>query len=455
MILANLVRSRCSNLSQHIDFPVILWSGAPSPRNFRANVYPFRANSHFLYFAGLSIPRAAIRLYQGKLELFMDDPAPGSILWHGPEPTGAQWAEQMGADAHYPWSALAERAKDAGTLPVQDWVTRQQQEQILGRSLSPLEGKDLELARAVVELRLCQDEGGLSAIREAVQVSVEAHLAGMRGTAQAKTEAQVRSLIESVFIAHEMTPAYTSIVTVHGEILHHDRSPHALKSGDLLLVDAGAETLGGWASDITRTWPVNGRFSPTQRAIYEVVLAAHDRCIAQVKPGREYEDIHLEGALAMAEGLVDLGILIGNPESLVEQDAHALFFPHGIGHLLGLDVHDMEDLGDLAGYASGRKRSDRFGLQFLRLNRPLQSGMVVTIEPGFYQVPAILNNPQFRAQYDSVVNWEKLSQFSDVRGIRIEDDVRVTDQGAEVLTAQLPTAPDQIEQAITNTITQP
>jgi Xaa-Pro aminopeptidase len=221
-----------------------------------------------------------------------------------------------------------------------------------------------------------------------------------------------------------------------------------LKSGDLLLVDAGAETLGGWASDITRTWPVNGRFSPTQRAIYEVVLAAHDRCIAQVKPGREYEEIHLEGALAMAEGLVDLGILIGNPESLVEQDAHALFFPHGIGHLLGLDVHDMEDLGDLAGYASGRKRSDRFGLQFLRLNRPLKSGMVVTIEPGFYQVPAILNNPQFRAQYDRVVNWEKLRQFSDVRGIRIEDDVRVTDQGAEVLTAQLPTAPDQIEQAI-------
>ncbi|MDJ1168400.1 aminopeptidase P family protein [Roseofilum sp. BLCC_M154] len=448
MILANLVRSRCSNLSEHIDCPVILWSGAPSPRNFPANIYPFRANSHFLYFAGLSIPRAAIRLYQGKLELFMDDPAPGSVLWHGPEPTGAQWAEQIGADAHYPWSALAERAKDAATLPVQDGVTRQQQEQILGRSLSPLQGKDLELARAVVELRLCQDEGALSEIREAVQVSVEAHLAGMRGTAQAKTEAQVRSLIESVFIAHEMTPAYSSIVTVHGEILHHDRSPHPLTPGDLLLVDAGAETLGGWASDITRTWPVNGRFSPTQRAVYEVVLAAHDRCIAQVQPGREYEEIHLEGALAMAEGLVDLGILIGNPESLVEQDAHALFFPHGIGHLLGLDVHDMEDLGDLAGYAPGRKRSDRFGLQFLRLNRPLKSGMVVTIEPGFYQVPAILNNPQFRAQYDSVVNWEKLSQFSDVRGIRIEDDVLVTDQGSEVLTVQLPTAPDQIEQAI-------
>ncbi|MDJ1177386.1 aminopeptidase P family protein [Roseofilum sp. BLCC_M91] len=450
MILANLVRSRCSNLAQQIDFPVILWSGQPSPRNFPANVYPFRANSHFLYFAGLSIPRAAIRLDQGKLALFVNDPEPGSVLWHGPEPTGAQWAEQIGADAHYPLSALAERGKDGATLPVQDWATRKQQEQILGRSVSPLEGQDLELARAVVELRLCHDEPALSEIREAVAVSVEGHLRGMRGTAQAKTEAQVRSHIESVFTAHEMTPAYASIVTVHGEILHHDRSPHSLTPGDLLLVDAGAETLGGWAADITRTWPVNGRFSPTQQAIYEVVLAAHDRSIAQVKPGQEYEDIHLEAALAMAEGLVDLGILIGNPEILVERDAHALFFPHGIGHLLGLDVHDMEDLGDLAGYVPGRKRSDRFGLQFLRLNRPLQSGMVVTIEPGFYQVPAILDNPEFRSQYNDVVNWDKLAQFKDVRGIRIEDDVLVTHQGAEVLTAQLPTAPDQLEQAIVN-----
>ncbi|MDB9515429.1 aminopeptidase P family protein [Roseofilum reptotaenium CS-1145] len=447
MILAS---SRRSNLSQHIDFPVVLWSGQPSPRNFPANVYPFRANSHFLYFAGLSIPRAAIRLDRGKLELFVDDPAPGSVLWHGPEPTAAQWAEQMGADAYYPLAALAERAEDAATLPVQDWATRQQQMQCLGRSVSPLEGQDLELAKAVVELRLCHDELALSEIRQVVSVSVEAHLTGMKGTAKASTEAQVRSLIESVFIAHEMTPAYSSIVTVHGEILHHDRSAHPLTPGDLLLVDAGAETLGGWASDITRTWPVNGQFSPTQRAIYEVVLAAHDRCIAQVKPGQEYEEIHLEGALAMAEGLVDLGILIGNPETLVEQDAHALFFPHGIGHLLGLDVHDMEDLGDLAGYTQGRKRSDRFGLQFLRLNRPLQPGMVITIEPGFYQVPAILDNPQFRHQYDKLVQWEKLAQFKDVRGIRIEDDVLVTDQGAEILTAQLPTTPDQIEQVMIN-----
>jgi Xaa-Pro aminopeptidase/Xaa-Pro dipeptidase len=153
----------------------------------------------------------------------------------------------------------------------------------------------------------------------------------------------------------------------------------------------------------------------------------------------EYRQIHLLAAGAIAEGLVELGILRGHPDTLVELDAHALFFPHGVGHLLGLDVHDMEDLGDLAGYADGRSRSDRFGLGYLRLDRPLQAGMVVTIEPGFYQVPAILNDPQRRINYQDMVNWDRLAQFEDVRGIRIEDDVLVTDTGSEILTAALPT----------------
>ncbi|NEP76570.1 M24 family metallopeptidase, partial [Okeania sp. SIO2G5] len=168
-------------------------------------------------------------------------------------------------------------------------------------------------------------------------------------------------------------------------------------------------------------------------------------CIAAIKPGVEYESIHMIAAQVIAEGLVDLGILRGDPNDLVAQDAHALFFPHGVGHLLGLDVHDMEDLGDLAGYAPGRSRSDRFGLGYLRLNRPLQAGMVVTIEPGFYQVPAILNHPEWRSRYQEMVNWERLADFADVRGIRIEDDVLVTATGHEVLTRSLPTGITDIE----------
>jgi Xaa-Pro aminopeptidase len=188
---------------------------------------------------------------------------------------------------------------------------------------------------------------------------------------------------------------------------------------------------------------------PTQRALYDVVLAAHDACIAAIRPGVEYREIHLLGCLTLAAGLIDLGILQGQPQELVDRDAHALFFPHGIGHLLGLDVHDMEDVGDLAGYVAGRSRSQRFGLGYLRLDRPLQAGMVVTIEPGFYQVPAILQDPDRRTTYQDCVNWERLAQFADVRGIRIEDDVMVTATGAEVLSAALPTRAEEIEQAVT------
>ena len=169
-----------------------------------------------------------------------------------------------------------------------------------------------------------------------------------------------------------------------------------------------------------------------------------------MRPGVEYQDIHLLAAEVIAQGLVDLGILKGNVSNLVETDAHALFFPHGIGHLLGLDVHDMEDLGDLAGYAAGRVRSDRFGLCYLRLNRPLQRGMLVTIEPGFYQVPAILKDPQIKAKYEGVVNWDRLATFADVRGIRIEDDVLITQEGTEVLTAVLPTQATDIEKVMEN-----
>ena len=296
---------------------------------------------------------------------------------------------------------------------------------------------------------MCHDAEAINELKASADVSVKAHKAGISGTLTAKTEAEIRGIMEGVIIAHNMTTAYGSIVTVHGEVLHNEQYHHSLQPGDLLLADVGAETPLGWASDLTRTWAVSGQFSPTQRDIYNLVLAAHDACIANMRPGVEYKDIHLLAAKIIAEGLVDLGILKGNPGDLVAMDAHALFFPHGIGHILGLDVHDMEDLGDLAGYEPGRVRSDRFGLGYLRLDRPLRPGMLVTIEPGFYQVPAILHNPSVREQYQAVVNWDKLAQFADVRGIRIEDDVLVTNTGTEVLTASLPTSISDIETLVT------
>jgi Xaa-Pro aminopeptidase len=446
--LPETLRHRRQKLATRINFPAILWSGSSSPRNFLANTFPFRANSHFLYFAGIPLQNAAIRLESGNLQLFIDDPHPSSALWHGEMPTREEIAATIGADDARPMAELEDYLENVATLPVQDAATWTQQTQLLDRWVLPknqLASIDLELAKAIVSLRLTHDAAALVELRKAAAVSVEAHKVGMAATPQAKLEAEVRAAMEAVIMSQNMTTAYTSIVTVHGEVLHNGHYYNSLQPGDLLLADVGAETETGWAADITRTFPVSGKFSSTQRDIYDIVLAAHDACIENIAPDVEYAEIHLLAATVIAEGLVDLGILQGKPEDLVKMDLHALFFPHGIGHLLGLDVHDMEDLGDVAGYDEGRTRSDRFGLSYLRLNRPLRPGMLVTIEPGFYQVPAILNNPKTRSQYQYLVNWERLEQFADVRGIRIEDDVLVTETGKEVLTADLPNQASAVE----------
>lgn len=446
--LAATLKKRRQRLSERIQTPVILWSGKAASRNFPANRFPFRPSSHFLYFAGLPLENAAIHLQNGKLQLFMNEASPDSALWHGETAKRDEIAERIGAEAAYSLAELPNHADNAATIPVQDPNTCLEQSSLLKRSIaltSALEGIDLDLAKAIISLRLIHDSEAVNELRQAAAVAMAAHEAGMRATRTAKTEAEVRAAMESVILAHNMTCAYNSIVTVQGQVLHNEQYINALQPTNLLLADVGAETPMGWASDITRTWPVSGKFSATQRDIYDVVLAAQRACIEKVKPGVEYYEIHWVAALAIAQGLVDLGILKGNPANLVEMDAHALFFPHGVGHLLGLDVHDMEDLGDLAGYEEGRMRSDRFGVCYLRLNRPLRPGMLVTIEPGFYQVPGILNDPLRRSTYQEVVNWERLDYFADVRGIRIEDDVLVTETGNEVLTAALPTDADKIE----------
>jgi Xaa-Pro aminopeptidase len=447
------LQQRRQKFSHLFEGQALLWAGSAPSRNFPANQYPFRASSHFLYFAGLPLQGAVLGLSGDQLTLFMDDAPSEDSLWHGCSPTVRQIAAQIGAIAHYPLSQLAEFADAAATIPLQDPFARQHQTNLLGRSWDnarELQGLDRRLAEALVQLRLVQDEAAIAAMQQAADVTVQAHLAGMACTRTAQTEAQVRAAMEAAIVAENMTTAYASIATVQGEVLHNLHYHHALQPGDLLLADVGAEHTLGWAADVTRTWPVSGQWSPTQRAIYDVVLAAHDACIAAIKPGAEYAEIHLVAATAIASGLAELGILKGNPATLVERAAHALFFPHGVGHLLGLDVHDMEDLGDLAGYAPGRTRSDRYGMQYLRLHRPLQAGMVVTIEPGFYQVPAILQAAQHQGKFDDCVDWERLAEFNDVRGIRIEDDVWVTDAGSKVFTLALPTDADEIARLVSD-----
>ena len=426
-------------------------AGGHVSRNYAAWTYPFRASSHFLYLVGLPIPDAMAVLDGEQCTLFIPAPGPEDALWHGPMPGLRQIGEWTGCTV-MPLERLGDHigGREVATLPAPDPATRSRQAALLGREIQPgvLEGSDAQLADAIIGLRLVHDEKAQDGLRRAAEATVAAHEAGMRATKPGVLEAEVRAAMEQELIKRGMTTAYGSIVTVHGEVLHNEAHHHVLQEGDLLLADVGAETSDGWAGDVTRTWPVNGKLSATQRDAYKVVLSAQKAAIEAVKPGARYRDVHVEACRSLTRGLVDLEILSGDVDELVADGVHALFFPHGIGHLLGLDVHDMEDLGDRAGYQRGRAREAQFGLRNLRLDRDLVPGMAVTIEPGFYRVPAILEEPRLDKLAGDRLNRDRLAQFHDVRGLRIEDDVLVTDSGCEVLTAALPKEPDDVERMV-------
>lgn len=431
--------------------PVLLAAGRARPRNYAANAFPFRAASHFLYFFGLSHPEA-YGLFDGEAwHLYLPEPGPDDALWEGAVPTFAEISERTGC----PVKALGElpaalAGRPVATLPTPDMETCQRLSELLGRPVryGRLEGGDARLADAVIELRLRHDTAAVAELRLAAEATAAAHQAGLRATRPGVREAHVRAAMEAEFLARDVSPAYNPIVTVHGEVLHSHHYHHELKAGDLLLADVGGESPGGWAGDVTRTWPVSGRYSSSQRELYEVVLRAQRDCIAAVKPGVRYREVHRVAHLSLARGLVELGLLRGDTEELVAEGVTALFFPHGVGHLIGLDVHDMEDLGDRAGYAPGRSRSPEFGHCYLRLDRDLVPGMAVTIEPGFYVVPAILQDSKLTARVGDRLDRRRLEQLGDVRGIRIEDDVLVTDTGREVLTAAIPKDVAAIEAAL-------
>jgi Xaa-Pro aminopeptidase len=457
------VRRRAALRGRLHDTPALVVSGGMRARNYPANVFPYRADSHFLYLVGAAIPDAALLLHGDRAELFVPPTDEDDPLWHGPTPGPEAFAAATGVDAVRSGAALPAVIAALGggtavaTLPSMDPITRVDQCRLLHRTwpadeapgVGRLDPLDLRLADAMIALRLDHDDAALAMIRQATVGTTAAHLAGMAATRPGRTEHEVRAAMEREFLARGMTPAYNSIVTVHGEVLHNNDYHGTLGEHDMVLADVGGE-LEGWATDVTRTWPVSGRFSPTQRALYDIVLQANLDAIAKVRPGVRYRDAHLTAALTLTRGLVDEGLLRGDPESLVERGAHAIFFPHGVGHLLGLDVHDMEDLGDRAGYAPGRTRSSQFGLGYLRLDRDLAPGMVVTIEPGLYIVPAILERQSLVRPLvaDGALDPAALARFSDVRGIRIEDDVLCTTTEPEVLTAAIPKQASAVESAV-------
>lgn len=426
-------------------------AGTHVARNYAANTYPFRATSHFLYFAGVSLENAFLLMHDGEATLFVPEPTAADALWHGPQKGKDELAAETGCRVQV-LASLPEalRGKTIATLPAIDASTREEQARLLQRPVSAnaLSDDDATLANAVIAIRLVHDDHALGELRAAAATTALAHRAGMRATRAGARESDIRAAMETPILADGGAPAYGSIVTTHGEVLHNNHYEHTLKAGDLLLADVGAESRGGFAGDVTRTWPVSGRFSSTQRAYYEVVLRAQKAAIAAVKPGVRYRDVHLLASTELAAGLVELGVLRGDAKELVANGVHALFFPHGVGHLLGLDVHDMEDLGDRAGYAPGRTRSTQFGLSYLRLDRDLEEGMAVTIEPGLYHVPAIFAHPEYKKLADAHVDRDELKKFDDVRGIRIEDDILVTKAGSEVLTRAIVKEADDVERSV-------
>jgi Xaa-Pro aminopeptidase len=414
--------------------PLLCRAGRPPSRNYPDNVYEFRASSHFLYLAGLPLEGAALLLDGDRSTLFVHRTTEADALWHGESASPDALRQATGVDAvRYldELQAFCQRLPPPLELPLRGSVA---------------DSPELEaLVDAMIELRLRHDEHAISEIRRAAAVTVRAHRAGMAATSPGVRVSVVRAAMEREILAENFTTAYGSIVTTHGEVLHTLDRSSVCGLNDLLLADVGAESDLGFASDVTRTWPTSGRFSASQRAMYDLVLAAQTTAIAAVRPGVRYRDVHLAACRVLLRGLIDHGLFVGELDGLIERGAHALFFPHGIGHLLGLDVHDMEDFGDRAGYAPGRTRASQFGLCYLRLDRDLAPGNAVTIEPGLYFVPAILRSDRLVAPLRGDFRPDKLAQFADVRGIRIEDDVLVTATGHEVLTAGLGKGAAEVE----------
>ena len=440
-------------LASRFPGPVLLLAGAPPPRNYPANTYPFRPSSHYLYFGGPREASAALVLEAGRSTLYLEPRTAEDALWHGPRPSfdevGRAWEvsrvrplDALPADLQ----ALAHVVAAAGPP---DGASRARLSDLPGRAGSKeVSQADAQLAGAIIALRLLHDEAAIGQLSAAADASAKAHIAGMAAGRTAKTENDVCAAITDSLRVRGMDDAYAPIVSVRGEVLHNISHEGKLAPGDLMLCDAGGESPEGWASDITRTWPVNGRFSTTQRAIYDVVLAAQLAAIDRVRPGMSYREVHETAKRTIVSELVKLRIFRGTVDGLLERGAAALFFPHGVGHLIGLDVHDMEDMGDRAGYAPGRSRSARFGDKYLRLDRDLAPGMAVTIEPGFYQVPEIMNDPELTGPLGADLDRNVLSSYADVRGIRIEDDVLCTASEPVVLSARCPKNAQDVEAAV-------
>ncbi len=424
--------------------------------NYPANTYSYRQDSHFLYFFGLSHPGyvGIIDVDNDKDYIYGNDVDIEDIIWMGNQPLLADLATEVGVKDTAPFdyaSAFLTEALSKGRqvhyLPPYRGETKIELSTWLNIPLTELKSSaSINLIKAVIQLKEIKDQYEITEIEKAVDAAWLMHTTGMKMAHPGIKEQEIAGTIEGIALAHAGPVSFPIILSMDGQTLHNHSHGNILTEGRMLVIDAGCETLSGYCSDITRTVPVGGKFNTRQREIYQAVLNANMAVIDNLKPGIRYFDMHMLAARTITRDLMEIGLMKGNLEDAVAAGAHTLFFPHGLGHMMGMDVHDMEGLGENhVGYDETIQRATQFGTAYVRLAKTLKPGFVLTVEPGCYFIPALID--QFRAEgkFMDFINYDKVETYKDFGGIRIEDDVLITDTGKKVLGKPIPKTVEEVE----------
>ena len=425
--------------------------------NFKDNTYPYRQDSTFIYFFGLQLAglNAIIDLDNDKEIIFGDNLSIDDVVFTGPIKSLEEQANAVGVNTVSPSKVLEEYLK-AATDKGQHihFLPPYRPEHILRLSellnLSSNEASknvSAEFIKAVVQLRSIKSDAEIEEIEKAVYTTAEMHYKAMEMAEAGLTEADLFGAVQNIAMANGNNTSFPSIVTINGQILHNHYRGNLLKEGDMVLCDCGAENFSGYAGDMTRTFPVNKTFSAKQKEIYDIVYKSYKTAAGMLKPNQLFRDVHLAASKEIVVGLTELGLMKGDPDKAVEAGAHTLFFQCGLGHMMGLDVHDMENLGEqYVGYTDELKQSKEFGFKSLRMGRALEEGMVLTVEPGIYFIPELMELRKSENKFMDFVNYDRLEEYKSFGGIRIEDDFLITKDGSRILGPKLPTTSEEIEE---------
>lgn len=453
------IKRRNALKSKGLSGIALILGNVESPMNYQDNTYHFRQDSSFLYFFGLNLTGLAgvVDFDSGEDYICGDDVDIEDIIWMGPQVSLAENALKAGVEKTAPFAKLFDIVKSAVAkgrkvhfLPPYRGENKLLLEKLLGISALTISSQaSLEFIKAVISIREIKEVQEVEEIKRACVTGYNMHVTAMKMAQTGTWEQKIAGTIEGVALAGGGMPSFPIILSQNGETLHNHDHSQTLQEGKLMLCDAGAESLLHYASDFTRTTPVGGRFTQKQREIYEVVLAANNHATSITKPGVTYLSVHLAAAEVMVAGLKELGLMKGDIKEAVAAGAHAMFFPHGLGHMLGLDVHDMEDLGQIyVGYDEEIQPVDQFGTAYLRLGKTLKPGYVITNEPGCYFIPALIDKWKAEGINNDFINFDKVNEYRDFGGIRLEDDLLVTDTGCEIIGERVPVNPDDVEEIV-------